>query len=31
MKLFGAAARPTVIVYDHYSAYKKLARELDVP
>ena len=29
MKLFGAAGRPTVLVCDRYSAYKKLARELD--
>ena len=29
MKLFGGAARPTVLVCDRYSAYKKLARELD--
>ena len=29
MKLFGAAGPHTVIVCDRYSAYKKLARELD--
>ncbi len=29
MKLFGAAGRHTVLVCDRYSAYKKLARELD--
>ena len=29
MKLFGGAGRHTVLVCDRYSAYKKLARELD--
>ena len=29
MKLFGAAGRHTVLVCDRYSAYKKLARELN--